>query len=518
VRKKAVDAIRLPEAPAEGTLPDVATLEAKLAGLRTEAQALRAERSEESGRRKELDRQVTHAEGELTRLTQKRGTLLTAVGLEGARLDLDDAILELEEASAKTALTDLETEAADAARLSLVDAGGRLRMLEETIAQVQAHTPERGCVLNAAIECRTPAKAFAGEVKALQQQIVALREQQDAASKTVETMRLRTADQAGRDQRLAVLVQQRRDRDAVTADITTLQESLRRLRSERDQTAAAATEANPELVELEARIAKGEAVVRDVHEEAHRRKAYEASRRAQLEATRALVEAERQVELYGPNGARVPALKAALEAFHVRINEALVRFGYELHIVPDPWMVLVNGRSAALLSQSERLQAGIALQLAIAEISGFGFVAIDQVDLFDAENRRKRSARSSMRRRSRSWRQRRSDDSFDPPPNEGWSMAADRAARRASARSCRAARRWAREREEARAAGGLGLPSPARRARRRGASAAVHRRPALRGRRGLLAARAQGAADRGSREALGTRPTGRGQHGRRLSP
>jgi DNA repair exonuclease SbcCD ATPase subunit len=412
-RKKALDAIRLPDKPADGQVPDVAALEQKLATLREQEKAIIAATAQDSGRRQELERQLAHGRSEIARLTSKRLALLTVRGV-----DLDEAIVELEKRIAIGALTEAEQTDGEQARLSLVDAGGRLKLLNDTLHAVKTHAPERGCVLDADVECRTPAKEFKKAVSGLQAQLDELRTQQDVASKTLEGLRLRQADVDERQRRLAELQAQRRQCDAVTADLETMNDTVTRLQFEIDALAPA-TGPDPKLVQLRDRIQKGEAVIADVRSEASARQAYETTYKAQQVAAASLAEAERNVDLYGPKGARVKALESALTAFHGRINEALARFGYRLRIVPDPWMVLVNDRPAALLSKSERLQAGIAVQLAIAEVSGVGFVAIDQVDLFDADNRRAFGALldatpvqvlAAMTR----------DDSFEPPDVEGW--------------------------------------------------------------------------------------------------
>jgi DNA repair exonuclease SbcCD ATPase subunit len=281
---------------------------------------------------------------------------------------------------------------------------------------VKNHAPDRGCVLNAEIECRTPAKEFKAELKRIEQQIAELRVEQDESSKTVERLRLRQADHQRLEAALGVLKKQASDRDSVVRDLDTVRATIASVSFERDQTADAA-QPGPELAELRERITRGEAVIADVKAQHAARAAYQAALQAQKTAAAALAEAERACDLYGPKGARVKALEAALTDFHARINGALDRFGYTLRVVADPWLVLVNGRPASLLSKSERLQAGIAVQLAIAEISGFGFVAIDQVDLFDAENRRAFGALldatpvqvlAAMTR----------DDTFEPPAND----------------------------------------------------------------------------------------------------
>jgi DNA repair exonuclease SbcCD ATPase subunit len=382
MRKKALEAIRLPNKPDAGLLPDVAALEQKLGDLRAEEKTIIAATAEDSGRRQELEKQFALTTTDIQRLTSKRLGLAT---IRGA--DLEEALAQAQQALDAGALTDTQREDGEQARMSLVDAGGRLKLLEDAVQSVKTHSPERGCVLNPEVECRTPAKEFKKALGALQAEIAEVKALQATATDAIATLASRQADQDGRQRRLAELQEQARQLASVIADLTTLQETGARLRSAIDNLAPAHGP-SAELLALQERIRKGEMVIADVRREASDRSAYETARQAQQAAAAALAEAERMVDRYGPTGARVPALEAALADFHTRINEALGRFGYLLYIEPDPWRVVVNGRAAALLSKSERLQVGIALQLAIAEVSGFGFAAIDQVDLFDAENRR----------------------------------------------------------------------------------------------------------------------------------
>lgn len=420
VRKKALESIRVPEKPGDDPLPALADLQARLAAVREEEKALIAQTSQESGRRGEIDRQIRQEEETKARLEEKLQTLNVAKGLDGARVDLDDALIEIGERLAASALTEGERDRANEAQASLLSSDGRLKMLADTREAIENHAPSRGCVLNAEIECRTPSKAFASELKRVKDQITALEAELVSAKTTVAEAQQRQRAQQTLQTNETTLKAQARDRDAAREQLAKLNDSLTKLLFERDMTSAAEAGATPELEQLQRRIAKGEASVQALREETARRAAYALAHEQQKAAAKALAEAERNVDRYGPKGVRVQALGEALSGFQARINLALGRFGYALTFHLDPWLVIVNDRPAQLLSKSERLQVGIALQLALAEVSGFGFVAIDQVDLFDAENRRTFGALidatpvqvlAAMT----------ANDNFEPPPIADWS-------------------------------------------------------------------------------------------------
>jgi DNA repair exonuclease SbcCD ATPase subunit len=350
-RKKALEAVRVPAKPDDGDLPDASSLETKLEQLRAEEKAVIAAHASDSGRRQELERQLAHARSDQARLTSKRLGLETVQGI-----DLDDAVLALQEAIATRAPSEGEVADAEHARLSLVDAGGRLKLLENTLQAVKTHTPERGCVLNADVECRTPAKEFKKALTSLQEQMTALRTQQDEASKALERGRLAKVEQDGRERKLAALQEQQRQREAVRCDVELINDTLTRLQFEIDALAPVSGP-DPAIAALRSRIEKGEAIIRDVSTRRHGAAGLRHGHHAQQTAAKALAEAERMVDRYGPKGARVAALEASLQDFHARINAALERFGYQLRIVADPWLVLVNGRPAAA-PQQVRTPAG----------------------------------------------------------------------------------------------------------------------------------------------------------------
>lgn len=416
-RKAALAALTLPPAPA-GELPDVPAIEARLATLRAEEKTLLAAASEATGRRGELDKQITHVETAIARTQHTITETATVPALDGAKVDLADAILELQERVAIVTDEDAD-DAANHARVALVDAAGRLTLLADTHVALAEHSPDRGCVLDGTIPCKTPAKYFSAELATLQAQIDTLTATVDEAQQAVEKARLRAADSQALIDRLDRLQRVQVQRATQTSDLADLERTLARLQADRDA-CPADTAPSPELQTVQGRIAKGEEVLqaaRDIAAQAARHAAVKAQ---QLAASRELAEAERLTEVFGPNGARVQALTAALGQFEAAINQALERFGYRLQIEAEPWRVVVNGLSAALLSTSERLRVGIALQLAIAEATGFHCVAIDQVDLLDGPNRALLGELLSLRGSVQVVAAATKDDDFEPPAIEGW--------------------------------------------------------------------------------------------------
>ncbi len=81
------------------------------------------------------------------------------------------------------------------------------------------------------------------------------------------------------------------------------------------------------------------------------------------------------------------ALAAALDPFLAAINSFTATFGWTVSIVAEPWAVMVNGRPVSTYSKSAQYRIGIALQIAIARLSGLSFCIVDELDMLDVSNR-----------------------------------------------------------------------------------------------------------------------------------
>ncbi|MBM7855872.1 DNA repair exonuclease SbcCD ATPase subunit [Desulfohalotomaculum tongense] len=94
---------------------------------------------------------------------------------------------------------------------------------------------------------------------------------------------------------------------------------------------------------------------------------------------------ERMVKALGPDGIRKTLLGDRLAGFTREINNLLTACTegrYQLTFTP---LITRNGRALPLklLSKSEQLRVGIALQTAIAKITGLNFLSVDELDMLD---------------------------------------------------------------------------------------------------------------------------------------
>jgi DNA repair exonuclease SbcCD ATPase subunit len=160
-----------------------------------------------------------------------------------------------------------------------------------------------------------------------------------------------------------------------------------RLRAELEQIQTD-PQAEQAIVDLKDRIARGEGVLVSAMAHQTGSQAYQKA----IDVQKALgVEVERLealVEQLGPKGLRVDALAAKLGPFTEAVYAGTAPFGWIVKFELDPWVVTANGRPVETYSQSEQFRIGIAIQLAIAQMSGLSFAVVDALDQLDAENRK----------------------------------------------------------------------------------------------------------------------------------
>ena len=113
-----------------------------------------------------------------------------------------------------------------------------------------------------------------------------------------------------------------------------------------------------------------------------------------LKLTAKLADLEVLVQALGPDGLRRDLLAGILEKFQSRVNHRLgllTEGTYELKI--DTTLSLlcrIHGGTELplrLLSKSEQLRVGIAIQEALSHAAGLSFLAIDEADMLDQNNR-----------------------------------------------------------------------------------------------------------------------------------
>ena len=255
----------------------------------------------------------------------------------------------------------------------------RLRFCRDTIDALGAHDPAKGCVLDGEVPCRTPSELFRGRIGALGAE----------ASQLASLLTPAVAQPSPRESLLKQLRAMEQQHAARQAVLDTRQKAESRLAQiNQDLGRLPDTKAQETQIQtLTGRIVTGEQMERlaiaheqalDLYEKAVKdRKGYQAD----------VERLETLVEQLGPNGARVPALAAAVNRFQAAVAPYLTPFGWTLTVQVEPWGIWLNERPVETFSRSEQYRIGVAIQLALTELAGIGFAIVDETDLLDVENR-----------------------------------------------------------------------------------------------------------------------------------
>ncbi len=263
----------------------------------------------------------------------------------------------------------------------VVDERPPVDFLRNRAAALAQHQPRGGCVLDPTVPCETARAQFTRAAKVIDGEIA-------AAPLLAGGKALPSPNQTG-DLRRQLDEFQRilAAHDAAQAKY----ERLMAESTENDAKLAAlpdTAEAEEAVTLLRAKVAKGDSLLRACQEYD---KAFLAHQKAlgQQQHLQAEVDAlEARCTLLGPTGARVAALAEKLGAFEEQVNVVTSAFGWTLKLQVEPWQVLANDRPVQSYSWSEQYRIGIALQLAIAKLSGLDFAIVDELDLLDAANRK----------------------------------------------------------------------------------------------------------------------------------
>ncbi len=199
-----------------------------------------------------------------------------------------------------------------------------------------------------------------------------------------------TAEKAHED-----LVARAGQQDALYETLERRLHDLEARKSELLAESSAPEDINHELQIIEARILKGEMIVRDL-----RSAATAAENKAKLagardDAANQVAALELLVEALGPQGIRADLLGAKTSGLQERINqslEALTEGEYSVSLEMEPdFHVLVSraGLTTELkqLSTSERIRVGLAITEALVNLSGLGVLVLDDAEVLDLPNR-----------------------------------------------------------------------------------------------------------------------------------
>jgi len=153
------------------------------------------------------------------------------------------------------------------------------------------------------------------------------------------------------------------------------------------------TDVDLQIADLDSRIEKGNAALTAAIQADDARKAYAQAldAKARLDAKQGLL--ERLVEYFGAKGIQAKLLDEHVGGFERSMNKVLATWGYACHLQFDPFAFSLSfaGKDAVYnlrtISKSQKHAFSIAFQVALAKVSGFGFVVIDEADMFLDANR-----------------------------------------------------------------------------------------------------------------------------------
>ena len=369
IAKKILAGVVLPAKP-EGSFPAIPTIEAQLTKLRSE--------------RNGLDREVGSTIGQRVVLTQEISRLEAVL-----KTPLEPDVTE-DLAAAKRRLAEAEkpkpglfaaNQVTEATNRTSSDPVARMAILRPTVQQLQNYTPTNFCVFDSGIPCKTPAKAFRDRLSELTAELKALdpkpaKPAQAPASDPLVALRREVMELENRLARRQATLEQAAQTEA----------RLKAAKAELDALPNVAKQEQACAI-LVTRIDKGDVLLREARAHQAAVDAYQWSRADRTAKAAEVTRLEGLVEELGPNGVRVPALAAALGKFESATVRYLQPFGWTVQFRVDPWQVIVNGRPVETYSKSEQYRIGIALQLAIAQLSGLNFAIVDETDILDRENR-----------------------------------------------------------------------------------------------------------------------------------
>lgn len=148
-----------------------------------------------------------------------------------------------------------------------------------------------------------------------------------------------------------------------------------------------------EIKELDDRIERGMTALENISRTAALQAEHDAAtqRKSILEAQQARL--ENLVEYFGPKGVKAQLIKESVGAFEEGINAVLLQWGYSCALAIEPYGFEVRSQNSPFaaqlhqLSKSEKYRFSIAFQVALAVVSGFKFIVVDEFDLLDTKGR-----------------------------------------------------------------------------------------------------------------------------------
>ncbi len=356
---------RVPEVPTTA-LPPVEKIREQLAKLRTEKDALQ----QQIGSTVESRKRIT-------------ADMEKYPGVEDEAPDPNTETLQADIATLETKLQDLEQAVVPPPQSAapVDDAEKTMRFYQSRSDALAQHDPKAGCVLHPSVPCKTALKEFKrqAEEDAAQVSRLVIEDRPQPAQQAPQTTMLRKSLDVLR----ARLVQQNESVEKFKAGVMKWRELARELQALPDT--AKQEEA---LATLNLRILKGDQLLLDSIRYWDAVAAHEKAVGQRLKIEEAIKQLEYEVDYLGPKGARLQILDEKIKAFEAAINGVTQLWKLQVGFNVDPWEIRVNDRPFKTLSRSQRWRVGVAIQIAVASISGISLVVLDEVDMLSDENKR----------------------------------------------------------------------------------------------------------------------------------
>lgn len=140
---------------------------------------------------------------------------------------------------------------------------------------------------------------------------------------------------------------------------------------------------NDKLADLDARIQRGTALLETASRADALVKDAEKAQARKLELDQELARLESLVTYFGPKGVKATMIAEHIGGFEQRVNDTLEKWGYSCSLSIEPWSFVVKrtgsryGAQLHMLSRSEKLRFANAFSVALAIVSGWNFVILD---------------------------------------------------------------------------------------------------------------------------------------------
>lgn len=372
--KKDLAGIRIPKKPDEEPVSkeDLGEIDAAIAGLETNVEALIASQGEARGLRTAAEQRLARAE--------------TAVAAKSkARVDLghqDDA--EKASEAAQAAFEDAERRAAAPAPVAgrrgiLLNEQTLLLGIKANLSKFIEATKAKDCP-----HCGTSVEPVGARrtLERIEKRLPDLAKEleKNPAPAAVATINVASFRQA-RDTAAKKLL------DIAEADRALAAAETEQQAATGELAATAAVADPPALATLRERIATGRTNKAEAEKINADHAAHLTESAKHKKTAKTVEELEALCEAFGPKGIAEKLLTERVGAMQMTLNGLMKTFGLALTFRTDPWGVRVNGRPIVSLSASERFRAGVAFQLALAETTSARFAMIDGADILDGENR-----------------------------------------------------------------------------------------------------------------------------------